>query len=172
MLGMKKIIKEWLPPLAAALVLAFLINRFLFFLITVPTESMYPTIKPGDRIGVTKVYKTENLKRGDIVVFYSKELKEMLIKRLIGVPGDKIQITSDGSVYINGNKIEQEYVVNNGGKTGVNFEIPKDKFFFLGDNRANSLDARYWYNPYIDAKQIKGKARFIIFPFNRIGKLK
>ncbi|WP_138207944.1 signal peptidase I [Haloimpatiens lingqiaonensis] len=168
----KNFFKEWVVPVLAALILAFLINKFVFFFISVPTESMYPTIKPGDKIGVTKVYKKDKLKRGDIVVFYSKELKVMLIKRLIGVPGDKIDVAEDGAVYVNGEKKSETYVKNPGGKANMSFQVPKDKFLFMGDNRANSLDARYWNNKYIDKDDIKGKAHFVIFPFSRVGKLK
>ncbi|WP_102398971.1 signal peptidase I [Haloimpatiens massiliensis] len=169
---MQKLFKEWIVPVLAALILAFVINKFVFFFISVPTESMYPTIKPGDKIGVTKVYNREKLQRGDVVVFYSKELKVMLIKRLIGLPGDKIDVGEDGTIYLNGEKKAEAYVKNPGGKANVSFQVPKDKYLFMGDNRANSLDARYWNNKYIDKADIKGKAHFIIFPFSRIGKLK
>ncbi|WP_373897653.1 signal peptidase I [Haloimpatiens sp. FM7315] len=169
---MKKIFKEWIVPIAAAVIIAIFINTFLFFFINVPTGSMYPTIKPGDKIGVTKVYNRDKLQRGDIVVFYSNELGSMLIKRLIGIPGDKVDISEDGTVYINGAKQEESYVVQDGGNTGVSFKVPEGKFLFLGDNRGNSLDARYWNNKYIDSKDIKGKAHFILLPFSRIGKLK
>ncbi|MBZ9686130.1 signal peptidase I [Clostridium estertheticum] len=65
---------------------------------------MYPTIKTGDKITVTRIYKKENLKRGDIIVFKSDELKETLIKRLIGLPGYEIVIKDKGQVFINGVK--------------------------------------------------------------------
>lgn len=169
---MKNFFKEWIIPIATALILAILINKFLFFFISVPTESMYPTIKPGDKIGVTKVYNRNKLRRGDIIVFYSKELDVMLIKRLIALPGDKVDVDENGRVYINGKKQQEDYVKQYGGKTSMSFEVPKDKFLFFGDNRGNSLDARYWANKYIDKSDIKGKAHFVIFPFDRIGNLK
>jgi len=165
----KHIIKEWLLPILAAIILATLINKFLFYNIKVPSESMYPTIKIGDIITVTRVYDKSKLKRGDIIVFYSYELKERLIKRLIGLPGDDIDIKNNGQVFINGNKIEEPYVVYKE-ELGKQFKVPQDKYLFLGDNRANSKDARRWENSYIDSKDIKGKAQFVLYPFKRFGK--
>lgn len=169
---LKKIFMDWIVPIGAALIIALSINKFLFYFISVPTESMYPTIKPGDKIGVTRVYNFDKLKRGDIIVFYSNELKDMLVKRLIGLPNDKVKIDNDGNVYINGKKQNEVYVKQPGGKADMEFEVPKHKYLFLGDNRINSLDARYWKNKFIDQNEIKGKAQFVILPLNRIGKLK
>lgn len=164
-------ISNWILPVVAAIILAKVINVFLIFKVSVPTESMYPTIKKGDQIFVTKIYKPSNIKRGDIVVFKSEELNDLLIKRVVGLPGDKIEIKEDGSVYINGNIYPEEYVKYPSSKTG-SFEVPEGKYLMLGDNRANSADARYWNNPYIDGSEIEGKAGLRVFPFNRIGFLK
>lgn len=73
---MKSIIKEWVIPLGTAALLAFIIHTFAFFLIYIPSPSMFPTINVGDRMLVTKVYNPENLKRGDIVVFNFKETNQ------------------------------------------------------------------------------------------------
>jgi signal peptidase I len=168
---LKAFFKEWIVPIGAAIILAVLINKFLFFQVSVPTKSMYPTIAPGDRIIVTRVYNEEKLKTGDIVVFYSEELQETLIKRLIGLPGDEIRVDENRDVFVNGKKIEQPYVVYNGGKGGE-FKVPEGHYFFMGDNRANSWDSRYWQNSYVPEDSIKGKARFIVFPFDRFGDFK
>lgn len=165
----KDLIKEWILPILIAIILAILINKFLFYNVKVPTESMYPTIKIGDKITVTPVYNKSKLKRGDIVVFYSYELKDRLIKRLIGLPGDDIDIKDNGEVFVNENKIEEPYVVYKE-NLGKQFKVPQGKYLFLGDNRANSRDARWWENPYIDSKDIQGKAQFILSPFKRFGK--
>ena len=165
----KKVLGDWVMPIVLAIILAILINRFLFYKIKVPTESMYPTIKVGDKIIVTKVYDRTKLERSDIVVFYSNELKDTLIKRLIGLPGDEIEIKENGQVFINGNKSEESYVVYNE-DLGKKFKVPQDKYLFFGDNRARSWDARKWEQPYIDSKDIKGKAQFIISPFKRFGR--
>lgn len=159
--------KDWIIPIIIAVILAILINRFLIFRVYIPSSSMAPTLNVNDRLLVTKVYKPENLKRGDIVVFNSKELDEIVIKRLIGLPGDEIRF--DGtSVYVNGKKLDEPYVKNPMEFYGT-FKVPEGKYFFLGDNRANSNDARFWKNPYINGDQILGKAQVKIYPFNEIG---
>jgi signal peptidase I len=168
---LKSILGGWVIPVAIAFVLAMLIKQFLFFNINVPTASMFPTIKPGDRILVTRVYNKNKLKRGDIVVFHSKELKEDLIKRLIGVPNDTVVISEDGKVTVNGTLLKENYVVYNGGKGG-SYKVPADSYFFLGDNRGDSKDSRYWDTPYINKKDIMGVARVILYPFKRFGELK
>lgn len=168
---MKRVFKDWILPIIAAIIIAFLINKFVFFNVTVPTGSMLPTINLKDKILVTRVHNKNNLKNGDVIVFHSDELNEDLIKRLIGLPNDEVEIKEDGSVYVNQKKVDESYVVYPGGKIGK-FKVPEDRYFFMGDNRANSSDARYWDQPYISEKDIMGKARIIISPFSRFGKLK
>lgn len=168
---MKKFLQEWVVPVLIAVVLAFLINKFIFFNVGVPTGSMYPTIKPGDRIFVLRTYNEYSIERGDILVFYSQEVKKDLIKRVIGLPGETVEIHSDGSVYINGEYLEEDYVKNSSDIEGT-FKVPEDSYLFLGDNRGDSIDARFWDDPYISFDDIKGEGKFTIYPFNRIGKLK
>ncbi|MCB2299388.1 signal peptidase I [Clostridium tagluense] len=170
----KKVFKDWILPILAAIIIAIIINKVIFFNVSVPTGSMLPTIKLDDKILVTRVHNKKNLKQGDIVVFHSDELNEDLIKRLIGLPNDEVEIRDDGSLYINKVKIDESYVVaaNRGGKAGLKFKVPEGSYFFMGDNRKNSLDARYWANPFIQEKDIMGKARIRISPFSTFGKLK
>ena len=168
---LKSFLWGWIVPVLVAFILAMLIKQFIFFNINVPTASMYPTIKPEDRIAVTRIYNKSKLKRGDIVVFHSKELNEDLVKRLIGLPGETVEVSEDGKVTVNGTLLKQQYVVYNGGKGG-SYKVPQDSYFFLGDNRGDSKDSRYWNNPYIDKKDIMGIARIVLYPFNRFGTLK
>ncbi len=159
--------KDLIIPVIIAVILAILINKFLIFRVYIPSSSMAPTLNVDDRLLVTKVYNPENLKIGDIVVFKSKELDEIVIKRLIGLPGDEIRF--DGtSVYVNGKKLDEPYVKNPMEFYGT-YKVPEGKYFFLGDNRANSNDARFWKNPYISGDQILGKAQVKIYPFNQMG---
>lgn len=160
---------DWVLPVIIAVVLAILINKFLIFKVYIPSSSMEPTLNVGDNLFVTRVYNPEKLHRGDIVVFESKELNEIVIKRLIGLPGDTIKIDS-GVVYVNGKKLDEPYVKNPMDTYGE-YKVPKGKYFFLGDNRANSNDARFWKNPYIDGSDIQGEAQIRIYPLNRIGLL-
>ena len=161
--------REWIIPIIAAIGIAFLINKFLVYNVYIPSESMVPTLNVGDKLMVTRIYDTNKIKRGDIIVFYSEELGEVLIKRAIGLPGDHIKI-HDGIVNINGEDIKEDYVKNNEKFNGT-FDVPDNKFFFLGDNRSRSNDARRWINPYIDASNIQGKARIKFYPFKDFGSL-
>jgi signal peptidase I len=162
-------IREWIIPIIAAMGLALLINKFVVYNVYIPSESMVPALNVGDKLVVTKIYDTSKIQRGDIIVFYSEELSEILIKRAIGLPGDHIEI-HDGIVNVNGEDIKEDYVKNNEiiNKKLV-FDVPANKFFFLGDNRARSNDARKWINPYIDASDIQGKARLKFYPFKDFG---
>ena len=162
--------KEWVIPILSALIIAFLINKFLFFNVYVPTGSMIPTINENDKGLVSVIYNTNNMKRGDIIVFYSQEFSETFIKRLIGLPGDKIEI-KNGIVFINGEQLQENYVKNKDKYNGT-FNVPEGKYFFLGDNRPNSKDSRLWKNPYVDSSDIKGKLQFRFYPFKDFGIVK
>lgn len=166
----KNFIYEWAVPVVSAVIIAVLINKFLLFKVLIPSESMVPTLNVNDRLFVTRVYNLEKLKRGDILVFYSEELQEDLIKRLIGLPGDKIQIIN-GVVSVNGEVLEEDYIGAADNFSGE-YEVPEGKYFFLGDNRLYSKDSRYWINPYIDGEDIAGKAQIKVYPFDEIGKIK
>lgn len=168
---LKKITSDWIIPVGVGIIIALLVRRFIFFNVRVPSDSMFPTIKTGDKISVTRIYNKDKLKRGDIVVFYSKELKMDLIKRLIGLPGDEIEVKEDGSVYVNSVKLNEPYVSSKAIKFGK-FKVPEKSYFFLGDNRQISFDSRYWDTPYINEKDIKGIGRIIILPFKRFSTLK
>lgn len=160
---------DWIFPILIAVICAFIINKFILYKAYSPTGSMIPTLMENEQIIILRVYNPTHLKRGDIVVFDSSELHERLIKRLIGLPGDHIEIRN-GIVYINGFKYEEPYV-QNPMNTNQIFNVPQGKYFFLGDNRQISYDSRLWKNPYIDHKDIQGKAVLKIYPFNKFGYL-
>src|SRR6056297_528443 len=105
------IIKEWIVPILVALVIVFFLNKFVFVLVTVPTGSMQSTIEPGDKLFVSKLIDENNLERKDIVVFESEELDKILVKRLIGLPGEKVYISKEGEVYIDGDKLQESYAI-------------------------------------------------------------
>ncbi len=145
-----------------------------------PAQSMRPTLDQGDRIFVNKwIYKHENPKRGDLVVFqYPFDPKKDFLKRVVGMPGEKLKI-QDGHIYINGELLTapeflKENYYNNRedwryGKSGMVIEIPENFYFVLGDNSAQSSDSRNY--GFIPRKAIKAKAFFIWWPLNRWGKL-
>lgn len=168
---MKYFIKEWVVPVAIALIIVLFLNKFVFILVTVPTGSMESTIMPGDRLYVNELFNIKDAARGDILVFKSDELDEKrLVKRVIGLPGETVEVMADGSVYINGEILDEPYAVEVEGEAKV-FNVPENTYLFFGDNRPISYDARYWDNPYIDESKIIGKVLFRFFPFNRIGKV-
>jgi len=159
----KSIIKEWVIDIVAVAFIAFLVWQFVGYGVWITSGSMIPTLEVKDRLIVTRVHNPENLKEGDIVLFKNDEFKgEILIKRLIGLPGDKIEI-KNGVVFRNGEEIKEDYVKNNEKYNGT-FQVPEGKYFFLGDNRANSNDSRYWENPYVDESYIQGKAQIKYYP--------
>ena len=159
----KAIIKEWIIDIVAVTFIAFLVWQFVGYGVWITSGSMIPTLEVKDRLIVTRVHNPGNLKEGDIVLFKNDEFKgEILIKRLIGLPGDKIEI-KNGVVFRNGEEIKEDYVKNNEKYNGT-FQVPEGKYFFLGDNRANSNDSRYWENPYVDESYIQGKARIKYYP--------
>lgn len=168
---MKYFFKEWILPVLIALIIVIFLNKYIFLLVTVPTGSMEDTIMPGDRLYVNELFKIDDAKRGDIVVFMSNEEKgKRLVKRLIGLPGETIDIKQDGSIYIDGEKLDEPYAKECVSEGKV-FDVPENSYFFLGDNRPISYDARSWPNPYISKDQIIGKVIFRFYPFNRIGKV-
>lgn len=142
--------------------ICFLVFQFILLNGFIPSESMNPTLKVGDGVVVNRLaYLNDGPERGDIVVFVSDEYDgEYLIKRVIGLPGDTIEI-KDGSCYVNGCKLIEEYAV---GSTDVSpnnrefFIVPEGEYFLLGDNREFSADSRWWVDPYIEKDVIVGKA--------------
>lgn len=161
---------EWVFPLLIVAIIALSINRLFLIKVEIPSESMVPTLNINDQLFATKIYNTNNISRGDIIVFYSEELEELLIKRCIGIPGDKIEI-ADGIVTVNDEVLQEDYVKNPSHTYGT-YEVPENKFFFLGDNRAVSKDSSRWVNPYIDGKDIKAKAKLKVNPLSDFGWIK
>ncbi|MBN1066057.1 signal peptidase I [Clostridium botulinum] len=157
-------IKEWGLTIISAIVIGLLLWKFLIYTVWITSGSMIPTLEVKDRLIATRVHNPENLNRGDIVIFDSDELKEILIKRLIGLPGDHIEI-KNGIVSVNGEQLVEDYVKNNEDYDRI-FDVPEGEYFFLGDNRANSDDSRYWKNPYIKSEKIQGKAKVKIYPIS------
>lgn len=166
-----KFIKDWLIPVICAFILAVLINKFFIFKVEIPSRSMVPTVNVGDQIFVKRVYDTSKLERGNIVVFKKDGEKTLLFKRIIGLPGENVEIKNDGAVFVNGKQIDEPYVKYPDSLTGV-FTVPMDSFFMMGDNRAESSDSRMWKDPYIPAENIEAQAGLRVYPFNNMGILK
>lgn len=167
-----KVVKEYIIPCLLGFFAAIFINKFICFTAYVPSASMEPTIMTGDFMIVSRIHDSEKLERGDVVVFESKEYGKTFVKRLIAVGGDTVELKINGEVYLNGERLEETYVVNKQAyQKAQTFTIPEGHYFFLGDNRPNSGDAREWQNPFIPAEDILGKPLFVLFPFKNLGKI-
>lgn len=163
----KTIIYRWIIPIFAGLIVALLTRRYIFFIALVSSNSMCPVLKSGDRIFTRRIYNFHDIKRGDILVFYSGELNSVLIKRVIGLPDDFVEVKDDGTVFVNKKRMKEPYVELKGG-IGGEFLVPEKKYLLLGDNRTYSRDSRYWAEPNISEKAIQGKAIFCVFPLHKI----
>lgn len=158
----KRIIKEifsWVLVFAIAFVLAFLINRFIIFKVVVPSGSMENTIMTGDKVFTFRLaYLFSDPERGDIVVFpYPDDEDVDYIKRIIGLPGDKIEIRG-GILYINDEKYEEDYLLEPMEKEDFGpVVVPEDCYFMMGDNRNSSMDSRYWNNMFVQRKKLREK---------------
>lgn len=170
----KKILKEimsYVVTFAVALAVGLLINRFVISSIHVPTGSMIPTIQIDDRLfGNRLAYINSEPQRGDIVVFpWPDNEEEIYIKRIVGLPGETINII-DGMVYINGSEVplEEPYLKEKPYGSYGPFVVPEGCYFMMGDNRNSSSDSRHWKNPYVEGDKIQSKAMCVYFPNPRI----
>lgn len=133
---------------------AIVIRLFIGYMIEIPTESMAPTLSTKKKYLVSKIYK--DIDYGDIIVFKKEGNPLNYVKRVIGLPGDSVKL-KDNKLFINDIYIDETYVKYNGGISDGEWDIPDDSYFVMGDNRSNSTDSRYWYNPYVKRENIKGK---------------
>ena len=141
----------------AALVAAItaLVVRRHRWLTRVRSWSMYPTLQPGDLYLTRAIARPDHIRRGDLVVIQSAELGRAVIKRVIGLPGEAVQITPD-RVIIDGIGLPEPYPTIDGGTTGT-FHVPTGAYLVLGDNRPRSSDSRTWTQPYVPAAAIHGR---------------
>ncbi len=156
-----KFVKELLPYVII-IVVVVLIRTFIITPVRVQGSSMKTTLNNGD---ILLLYKLGKYNRSDVVVLKEAMDNEIIIKRIVGMPGEIIEIV-DNTIYINGEAIEDKYAY---GKTG---DYPKtllkeDEYFLLGDNRVVSKDSRI-FGP-VKKSSIKGKTIIRLFPFNKIG---
>ena len=169
-------IVEWVVILVAALTVAIVVKTFLIQAFYIPSGSMEPTLKPGDRVLVNKLsYDLHPIHRGDIVVFRRPPSEagdttiRDLIKRVIGLPGDRIE-ARDGVVYINGQALKEPYLPAGTVTTTLPLTtVPSGQYFVLGDNRGNSKDSRF-IGP-IPSHLIVGRAFVRVWPLSGLGLL-
>jgi signal peptidase I len=170
--------RDNLQILGIALVLAIVIRLFVAEPRYIPSDSMLPTLQIGDRLVVEKVaYRFRSPRQGEIVVFdpppqlqqYGYAPDKAFIKRVIGTPGDVVQIMQ-GSVLINGQPLTEPYIAEPPAYEMQSVRVPADQYFVMGDNRNNSNDSHVW--GFLPRQHIIGRAVFCFFPFDRFGFLK
>lgn len=167
---------DFCAPIVIAVVVALLLKTFVFANAVVPTGSMLNTIHEGDRIIASRiVYNFDDPERYDIIIFdFPDDESQQYVKRIIGLPGETVNIVN-GVVYVtdtegNTKQLRDDFVTNcvPTGNYGP-YEVPEDCYFVLGDNRNNSVDARFWRNTYVRRDAIIGKVMFRYYP--SIGKI-
>ncbi|MDD6038196.1 MAG: signal peptidase I [bacterium] len=177
---------SWVEVIVAAVLISLFLTEVVLVNAMVPTASMENLIDVGDRLfGNRLAYKFHEPERFDVVIFKNpQDESENYIKRLIGLPGEHVEIR-DAKIYINGSDqplveryLPEEWEIENDGYV---FDVPKDSYLMLGDNRNVSLDARYWAEEayengladsmeaaqkytYVNKKQLLGKAMFTYYP--------
>jgi signal peptidase I len=163
-------LKSWLRDILFAFAIAIFIVVFVVQPVKVEGTSMQPELSDQDRIFVNRlVYRFADISRGDVVVFwYPKDRSKSFIKRVLGVPGDRIEIRR-GMVYVNGVRISEPYLKSSfrDHKSYAKVVVPPGKYFVLGDHRNSSNDSRSW--GFVDRRLIYGKAVFSYWPFSRFG---
>ena len=149
----------------------FALNKLVYINAVIPSESMQTTIMKGDRIiGSRLAYKSKDPQRFDIVIFkYPDDESQLFIKRLIGLPGETVEIR-DGKVYIDGAQepLDDSFVPEVPTGDYGPYKVPENSYFMLGDNRENSRDSRFWDNTFVTFDQIVGKAVIRYFPSIKI----
>lgn len=158
---------EWLSSLIAALVVVAIVFCFLFRVVTVDGDSMTNTLQNGDNlIMISRFYQLEH---GDVVVIERGD-GSPLIKRIIGMPGDVIDIDEEGQVYRNGTRLDEPYIKDGVTPTmgaSLPFTVPEGYLFAMGDNRIESLDSRMLGA--FPMNDVLGEAVYRITPFERAG---
>ncbi|WP_414052716.1 signal peptidase I [Macrococcus animalis] len=179
---MNKELKEWIISIVIAVAAVILIRSFFFVPYQVSGDSMAPTFEDKERLIINKISTwTNGLDRGDVIVFHANEKKDY-IKRLVGLPGDKIEYKED-MLYVNGKAVEENYLKANrelaindnltedftvselthsGGKN----EIPDGRYLVLGDNREISLDSTKPELGLIKQDSVVGKVSIRFWPLN------
>ena len=173
---MKKEILSWVFYIAFVLVLTWVIITFVGQRTRVDGRSMMNTLHDGDNLIVEKLsYRFSDPKRFDIIVFPPTGKKEYYIKRIIGLPGETVQIDENGNIYINGELLKENYgaeTIQNPGRAANPITLSDDEYFVMGDNRNNSKDSRSEEVGNVKRSQIIGRAWLRIWPLNKFGLLK
>lgn len=168
---------EWAEAFITSLIAVVVLFTFFFRVVNVSGPSMLPTLKSNDRVVLSSCFYKPH--RGDIVVItQTQKLREPIIKRVIALENQKVDINFEtGVVSVDGVPLDESAYIQNGitnQPTDYQFPltVPAGHVFVLGDNRSVSNDSRFSEVGMIDERYILGKAEMVVFPFNRLGKIK
>ena len=170
----KKDAREWVVSIVTALLAVLIIRSFFFTIIRVDGTSMTDTLQNNDRLFVTVLdMKLHGPDCFDVVITHYDDTRKEYVKRVIGLPGDTLEVKS-GVLYVNGEAYEEPFLspdrIVNYSLPQYDFgpiEVPEGSYFVMGDNRDNSRDSRRV--GFLSEDKIVGKVRYIIWPLNRIG---
>jgi len=169
------LLASWIRDLLVSVFLAILVILFLYQPVKVEGTSMMPALIDQERIFINKfVYRfgIGDISHGDLVVFwFPGDPTKSYIKRVIGVPGDTVEV-DNGTVIVNSRRLEESYVLSEyrDRQSMAPFKVQPDEFFVMGDHRSSSNDSRSW-GP-VPRKYIYGKAVFIYWPLEKMGVVK
>ena len=165
----KKDARDWIVSLAAVVVIALLVRTFLFTMIRVDGESMRETLQDGDRLFVTVLdVKMHGVERGDVVICHYPNSNANYVKRVVALGGDTIEVR-DGDTYLNGEKLEEDYIVHRSTADYGPLTVPEGTVFVMGDNRSNSRDSRSGSVGPLGENMIVGRVRFRWWPISAWG---
>ncbi len=175
---------EWVLVIVGAILLALVVKVFLLQAFYIPSLSMSPTLRVGDRVLVNKLsYRLHDVNRGDVIVFERPASETSstipdLIKRVVGLPGESISFI-DGAVYVDGKRLDESYLSAGTVTSSANAPnkctaeapcvVPSGQVWVMGDNRSDSKDSRYFGS--IDESTIVGRAFVTVWPLGRFGLL-
>lgn len=163
------ILKNTVFSLLVAAAVAVVISMLIFPVLRITGKSMMPTLE-SDELVICK--KKSDYKRGDIIAFYYNN--KILVKRVVALPGDVVEIESDGTLNINGSDVDEPYVTQKAfGECDIEmpYTVPEQKIFVMGDERSISVDSRSEKVGCVSEEEIIGRVIFRIWPFKKIGKI-
>jgi signal peptidase I len=169
---------SWFRDLVFSVLIAVVLIVFIYQPVKVEGTSMMPTLTDQERIFINKFtyrFGLGSIERGDTVVFwYPQDTSKSYIKRVIGIPGDRVRVEG-GQVYVNGSSLPEAYVPaenrdQSSWREGREQTVPEGRYFVLGDHRNQSSDSRMW--GYVPRENIYGKAVFVYWPLAKMGRVR